>query len=145
MTTGTAASAPRLRFDRVALRLVEGVSHALQDDVPEGACLVFAVTAPIREPAKTMAALIEMLRPKLADRGDPAKLAQLMHGNQVRAQVMVNRSRPDAKIVGFVHNPEPSPDSLFDTVQRMLIDPDPPAPRVAALQQLCERLFDEAV
>src|SRR5271165_3956788 len=41
---------PRLRFDRVALRLVGGLQTALSECVPEGQAVVLTVTAPIRLP-----------------------------------------------------------------------------------------------
>ena len=57
---------PRLRFDKVALRLVQGVRGALEGAVPNGLCVVFTVTAPIWAPSKTMAALIEIIRAQLS-------------------------------------------------------------------------------
>jgi len=38
---------PRLRYDKVALRLVQGVRGALEGAVPDGLCVIYAVTAPI--------------------------------------------------------------------------------------------------
>jgi hypothetical protein len=43
----------RLRFDKVALRLVGGLKAALASVVPEGETVAFTITAPIRLPAKT--------------------------------------------------------------------------------------------
>ena len=47
----------RLRFDKVALRLVRGLKAALASVIPEGQAVVFAISAPIRLPAKTEMAL----------------------------------------------------------------------------------------
>ena len=48
---------PRLRFDKVALRLVRDLQAVLSEAVPDGEAVVLTVTAPIREPAKTAAEL----------------------------------------------------------------------------------------
>ena len=48
---------PRLRFDRVALGLVGGLQAALSEFVPDGQTVILTITAPIRLPSKTAAAL----------------------------------------------------------------------------------------
>jgi hypothetical protein len=139
---------PRLRFDKVALRLVRGVRGALEGAVPEGLSVVFAVTAPIREPAKTMAALAETIRVRLSNGAAPGERAETIHGNRIRVRLVTNRSRHPARIAGFVHNPEPSPGALLDMAQLLLngvgapASSDRPAGEVASLQRICEQLFN---
>ena len=48
---------PRLRFDRVALGFVRRLQAALSASVPDGRTLIVTITAPIRVPSKTAAAL----------------------------------------------------------------------------------------
>jgi len=52
----------RPRFDKVALPLVSELKAALASVVPEGQSVVFTISAPIRLPAKTAAALANMAR-----------------------------------------------------------------------------------
>ena len=111
---------PRLRFDRVALRLVEGLQSALHEAVPDGRTLVLTVTAPIRLPAKTAAALEERIRNGLARRPTQVELRETVHGNQVSARLVKGGTRGTAKVIGFVHNPEPEPGALMDMAQSLL-------------------------
>jgi hypothetical protein len=95
-----AATGIRLRFDKVALRLVNGLRAVLPDMVPDGQALIFTVTAPIRHPAKTSAALENLVRNGLPGHdfcGD-------IHDNHVRI-LQVKRVRVRMpRVFGFVHN-----------------------------------------
>jgi hypothetical protein len=53
---------PRLRFDRVVTRLIQGLHASLGETLPGGTTVVLTVTAPIRLPSKTAAALEEKIR-----------------------------------------------------------------------------------
>ncbi len=119
-TRDSPGDTPRLRFDKVALRLVQGVRSALEGAVPDGRCVVFTVTAPIREPSKTMAALIEMIQLQLSVGAVLAEHAQTLHGNEVRVRVVANQSRHAEKVAGFVHNPDPPPDVPLNIAQSLL-------------------------
>ena len=57
---------PRLRFDRVALGLVRRLQARLCESVPDGKTVILTITAPIRVPAKTAAALENKIRTSLA-------------------------------------------------------------------------------
>ena len=48
---------PGLRFDRVAMRLIERLEANLAEVVPDGVTLLLTITAPIRLPSKTAAAV----------------------------------------------------------------------------------------
>ncbi len=127
--------APRLRFDKVAVRLVRSVCDAVGGAVPDGRCVLFAVTAPIREPGRTIAALVETIRARITEDAFAAEI----YGNLVRVRVVANVSRPGVTIAGFVHNPAPSPDALLDMMQVVLGGGD--APEAGALQRDCERVL----
>jgi hypothetical protein len=111
---------PRLRFDRVALRFVEGLQAALHEAVPDGKTLMLSVTAPIRLPAKTVAALEERIRSDLARQPGQVELRETIHGNHVRARLVKGGARGTSKVIGFVHNPEPEPGALMDIAQSLL-------------------------
>ena len=121
MATGySPGAAPRLRFDKVALRLVQGVRGALEGAVPDGLCVVFALTAPIREPSKTLTALIETIRARLSLGAVLGEHVEALHGNEVRVRVVTSRLPQAVRVAGFVHNPDPPPSVLLDMAQPML-------------------------
>jgi hypothetical protein len=105
---------PRLRFDRVALRLVQDLQTGLSELVPDGEAVVLTVTAPIRLPSKTAAALESKIRDCLARRSAPVEVKDTIHGNQIRVRLVKCVSRRMSKVIGFVHNPDSDPDVLFD-------------------------------
>jgi hypothetical protein len=69
------AAKVRLRFDKVALRLVGRLKAALASAVPEGQTVIFTISAPIRLPGKTVEALETMMR---SDRPD-AERGEIVH------------------------------------------------------------------
>jgi hypothetical protein len=111
---------PRLRFDRTALRVVEGLRAALAAHVPDGQAVVLTVTAPIRLPSKTIAALESKIGDCLARRSARVEVRERIHGNQVRARLLKGLSRKMPKVIGFVHNPDSDPDVLLGLAQTWL-------------------------
>jgi hypothetical protein len=111
---------PRLRFDRVALRLVRRLRAALSEVVADGEAVVLTVTAPIRLPAKTAAALEARVRDGLAGRPAQMEIKAAICGNQVRARLVKGVSKRSSKVIGFVHNPESEPEVLLDLTRSML-------------------------
>jgi hypothetical protein len=51
------AAKPRLRFDKVATRLIERLQATCGETVPDGMTVLLTITAPIRLPSKTAASL----------------------------------------------------------------------------------------
>lgn len=98
---------PRLRFDKVARRFVFDLQAALSDAVPDGTTVTFTITAPIRLASKTAAVLEEHIRALLARRTKQAESEQTIHGNSIRVRVVRSVETQAAKVVGFVHNPDP--------------------------------------
>lgn len=107
-----------LRFDKVALELIERVRSGTSEVIPSGSTLVFTVTAPIRLSAKTAAALEDIVRAALARRAASIDIKQMLHGNGVRIQLMPGRA--SHKVIGFVHNPEIAPELLLDVTRVVL-------------------------
>jgi hypothetical protein len=108
-----AASNAGLRFDKVAIRLVERVRDAVRQSVPDGKMVVFTVTAPIRLPSKTAAALEEQIKDALTRRSARIEFEDRIHGNDVRVWVVTTKSRTQ-KVLGYVHNPDVDPERLLD-------------------------------
>jgi len=100
---------PRLRFDRVALELVRDLRAALAELVPDGEAVILTVTAPIRLPSKTAAALESRIRDRLARRSARVEIKDMIHGNETRVRLVKALSGRISKVIGFVHNPDPDP------------------------------------
>jgi hypothetical protein len=113
------ATPVRLRFDRVAKRLIDEVRDAVGDTVPDGKSVIFTVTAPIRLPSKTARAVEERIRYALTRPSARVELEDVIHGNRVRIWVVARKSRR-SKIAGLVHNPGVSADDLFAAAQLMV-------------------------
>ena len=105
---------PRLRFDRVALGFVRRLQAALSASVPDGRTLILTITAPIRVPSKTAAALEDNIRTYIARQSAQGEAKHTIHGNQIRVRLVKGGSRRTTKVIGFVHNPDSDPDVLFD-------------------------------
>ncbi|MGH6985999.1 MAG: hypothetical protein ACRED9_04060 [Caulobacteraceae bacterium] len=108
----------RLRFDKVALRLLAGFRKAALAEDSTGVWAFLSCTAPIRLPARTAQAIEERLRKCLGHAGAKFDLAEMIHGNEVRLRLLEARGASQA--VGFIHNTGIDPGSLFDLAQALL-------------------------
>ena len=111
---------PRLRFDKVALRLLRVLQSALSEAVPDGQAVVLTVTAPIRLASKTAAAVECRIREALARRQGQVEIKDTIHGNRIRIRLVRGVSRRASKVIGFVHNPDTDPDVLLDVTHWLL-------------------------
>jgi hypothetical protein len=111
---------PRLRFDRVALGFVGGLQASLRKFVPDGQTVILTITAPIRLPAKTAAALEHKIRFCLARPPAQMEVNERIHGNEIRARIVKGVSTQTSKVIGFVHNPDSDPHVLFRLTQSLL-------------------------
>jgi hypothetical protein len=96
----------RLRFDKVALRLVGGLKAALASDVPKGQTVVFTIAAPIRLPGKTAQALEKMVRG-----ATDVERREVVHDNEVRTRRLtgVPKHVPRCWASCITSNPTPAP------------------------------------
>ena len=111
---------PRLRFDRVALRLVDDLRTALGGSVPDGQTVLVTITAPIRLPARTAAAIEEKILKLVATRAAPARLTATIHGNGIQVHLLKGGTGRTARLIGFVHNPDSDPGILIDVARALL-------------------------
>ena len=114
------AAKPRLRFDKVATRLIDRLRTALGDIVPDGMTVVLTITAPIRVAAKTAAALEDRIRTLLARRSPGRDEKATINGNRVQIRVLRNRSERTPRVIGFVHNADSDPLLLLDMSRELL-------------------------
>ena len=115
ITQRIAAAGIRLRFDRVALSLLEGIRGSMAETVPVGQVIAFTITAPIKLPTRTDTALQEWLHRLGAHR-----LGTTINGNRIRAGRMIDSRGDVPKVIGFVHNPESNADVALDIVEASL-------------------------
>lgn len=112
-----AAAGCRLRQDKVALRLVAGVRAGIAQECPPGGISLFAITAPIKHPVKTIEALIHLL-PEVPTEG----LRTILHGNLVHARRIGRVSTDGPGVFGFVHNPHDEAGLILDLAESTLSD-----------------------
>lgn len=115
------AAKVRLRFDKVALRLVGRLKAALASAVPEGQTVIFTISAPIRLPGKTAEALETMMR------SDPpnAECGEIVHDNEVRTRLLRGVPKHMPKVLGFVHSVESDAGAILALAEaRLLLDPN---------------------
>jgi hypothetical protein len=116
------AARPRLRFDKVATRLIARLQATLGETVPDGMTVVLTITAPIRLPAKTAAALEGKIQ-TLLGRGSPGRDEKdTIHGNRVQIRLLrdEHESERAPRMIGFVHNPDSDPLLLLDMTLELL-------------------------
>jgi hypothetical protein len=110
----------KLRFDRVVVRLVSDVKTALADVVPQRQAVLFAVVAPIKLPAKTIAALVNLAR----DCPPDGERREVLHGNSVRLRRLTGVAPHMPKTLGFVHNPDSDAALILDLAATRLREGD---------------------
>lgn len=115
-----AAVMPRLRFDKVALRLISRLQGALSPRVPDGKVVILTVTAPIRLPAKTAAELERHISECLRRGAMNVEINDTICANQTRVRFVKGAARPASKVIVFVHNPDIDPRGLFDLTSALL-------------------------
>jgi hypothetical protein len=114
------AAKPRLRFDKVATRLIERLKATLGEIVPDGMTVWLTITAPIRLPSKTAASLEEKIQ-ALLGRGSPGRdEIDTIHGNRVQIRLLRHESERAAKMIGFVHNSDSDPLVLLNMTRELL-------------------------
>ncbi len=112
------AAKPRLRFDKVAVRVIASLQAAARKTVPNGATVVVTITAPIRLPAKTAVAIEDKIQILLKKKSPGRGVTATICGNHVRIRLLKHKSKRAPKLIGYVHNPETDVGQLFDMARR---------------------------
>ena len=114
------AAKPRLRFDKVATRLIERLQASLGETVHDGMTVLLTITAPIRLPSKTADSLEDIIQTLLARESPDRDEKDTVHGNRVRIRLLRDESEPAPKMIVFVHNSD-SDAGLLLTMTRELL------------------------
>jgi hypothetical protein len=115
-----AARMPRLRYDKVVVRLIERLRASLSESVPEGKTVIVTITAPIRQWSKTAAEIDAIVRSLLTRRSTEAAAKKTIHGNRVSIRLVSGGSKRTPKVVGYVHNPDISAAPLVELTDAVL-------------------------
>jgi len=111
---------PRLRFDKVATRLIERLQATVGATVPDGMTVLLTITAPIRLPSKTAASVEDKIQ-TLLGRGSPGRDEKdTIQGNRVRIRLLRDESGRAPQIIGFVHNADSDPLPLLNMTRELL-------------------------
>jgi hypothetical protein len=110
----------RLRFDKVAIRLIECLQTTLDETVPDGMTVLLTITAPIRLPSKTAASLEDKIRTVLKRRSPGRDEKATIHGNRIRIRLLKDKSERAPKMIGFVHNSDSDPVLLLNMTRESL-------------------------
>ena len=113
-------AAPRLRFDKVALRLIARLQAALSPRIADGQAVIFTVTAPIRLPSKTVDELDARISESLRRADAPTAMRDTICENQAQVRFVQGIAGPASKVIGFVHNPDTDPNLLIDLTAALL-------------------------
>jgi hypothetical protein len=108
---------PRLRFDKVATRVIEQLQAAADETVPDGMTLLVTITAPIRLPSKTAAVLEDVIRSRGPRAGG---YKRTIHSNRVQIDVVSSEQGRAPRMIGFVHNSDADPPVLFTMTRELL-------------------------
>jgi hypothetical protein len=119
--TGQAAAAkPRLRFDKVVIRLMERLQATSGEIVPDGMTVLLTVTAPIRLASKTAAALENKIQTLLGGKSPGRDVKNTIHGNRIQIRLLKHKSGRAPKLIGFVHNSDTDPLLLLNMTAELL-------------------------
>jgi hypothetical protein len=110
-----------LRFDRVAIGLLDDLQLAAEKNLPAGKTLLITITAPIRLPAKTGLALESALKDLIASKKTRTIQMQL-NSNHIHLRILSKPHTRHLKMIGFVYNPTTSAKQLLDLAEDWLVD-----------------------
>jgi hypothetical protein len=114
------AAKPRLRFDKVVIRLMERLRATLGEIVPDGMAVLVTVTAPIRLPAKTAASLEDRIQTLLGRGSQRRDEKDTIHGNGIRIRFLRDETGQASKMIGFVHNADSDSLVLLDMTRELV-------------------------
>lgn len=111
---------PRLRFDKVVIRLMERLRATLKETVPDGMTVVVTITAPIRLASKTAAVLEDKIQTLVGRGSEGRDEKDTIHGNRVRIRLLRSELGQAPKMIGFVHNSDTDPLLLLNLSRELL-------------------------
>lgn len=113
--SGITISKLGLRFDKVAVRLLNNIRNAINKDIPDRTIVLLAITAPIKLPSK---AEIEICKKKnellTTDKQQIGQKHTVFQNNIFIRTIEISTNKKVERFIGFVHNPKIDSMQLFD-------------------------------
>ena len=117
---GVTVTALGLRFDRVAVRVLDRLQRDADAGPHPGASVALTLTAPVRAPGKTAGALQQEINAlRLAGRPGDGRRVEL-HGNWTELRLVTRMSARRPSLLGFVHNPDVDAATILALAERWL-------------------------
>jgi hypothetical protein len=85
--------------------LIERLQANVAETVPHGTTVLVTITAPIRLPSRTAAALEDKIQ-TLCRKSTVRDEKDTICGNHVRIRLLKDKSGRAPKLIGFAHNPD---------------------------------------
>jgi hypothetical protein len=108
-----------LRFDRVVARALGELRAFAEATAPGDVTLVVTLSAPIREPARTVSALKQEIG-RLISETPLDDTRATVHGNAVGMRVIMHAPNRAPRLIGFVHNASSPSEPLLELAERWL-------------------------
>jgi molybdenum cofactor biosynthesis enzyme len=111
-----------LRFDKVAIRLLQNIRTAIENEVPKGSVVIITITAPIKIPAKTEKEIIGEVKDILVKGKNYMDTSFTVFENKVRIRYMKSPSKQGVNFVGLVHNKDIDSTYLLNISSKWLLE-----------------------
>jgi hypothetical protein len=117
---GLSPSQLGLRFDRVVVRVLAELRSFVEAATPESVAVLVTISAPVRQPAKTVGDLKANITALITAGVSAADSVAILHGNSVRLRLVEQSARAPIRLIGFVHHPRAAPETLLDLAEQWL-------------------------
>ncbi|HKO79484.1 MAG TPA: hypothetical protein VJU78_03775 [Chitinophagaceae bacterium] len=111
-----------LHFDKVVVRLFEGLRVSVERVIPKGMTVIVTVTAPIKLPAKTEQEIEGIIKDFLDSGIRQQDRKVTVCQNEVRLRIVESSPKRADKFVGLVHNPGTDAKLLLDLATQWLLE-----------------------
>lgn len=124
---GSTPSRLGLRVDRVVVRVLDRLRRFAEARPPRGVTVLLTLTAPIRAPGKTAAALEREVEDLLQTGGVGSERSAVLYGNRAELRLVEHAPGRGERLVGLVHNPNANATHVLNLAGRWLREaPSPP-------------------
>ena len=117
---GTTVSKLGLRFDRVAVRVLDRFQHSMDAQPRTDVSVLLTLTAPICAPGKTTGAVLQEIRALLRAGGPGERRSIGVHGNRAELRLVGHEPKLGQALLGFVHNPNVDAATILDLAEQWL-------------------------
>ncbi len=119
-STGLSRTKLGLRFDRVALRLIDELRNHVASEISLQRTVIVTVSAPIRLPGETAEKLKQKISLLASSENQFVEIKSQMNGNRVRIKLIERHSRRSPQFIGLVHNQTSSAAEILNLVETQM-------------------------